>query len=313
MVDTAGKKLKQARLRKQLSLEDVARATKIRVPRLAEIENDDYTNFPSMAYVRGFLVIYAKYLGIDISEYTETLGSTATSVAIGDYEYLSNAPERIEVAPRREVKRSFWPLLLFVIFLGIGVCAAIIYNFILNAQRLPTHLEELGEKHLSSQSAVEEPPKPYEAGRSSSPEGGTASSVSRGRAEVPANAATASVTPTPAPTPEVRRAELAHPEAAAQAVSTPALAAATPAATPAKAASAAVNEVVVKAVKKTWVQIFKDDPASPAVYEDWLYPDTFPLRLKGARFYIKMSDVSALKISKNGVSQPIDQPAITIQ
>jgi len=286
MVDTAGKKLKQARLRKQISLEEAARATKIRVPRLVDIENDDYTNFPSMAYVRGFLVIYAKYLGIDISEWTEGMGSMATSVGIGDYEYLSNAPERIETAPRRQVKRSFWPLLILGVLLGIGVCAAVIVNFVVNAKRLG-NFEELGDrrgKEVPSAVASD-----HEELRKPAPEPTPVPAV---RAE----------TPTPVPTPlEVRRAEPAHPEA--QSTPNPIAAAATP----------VVNEVVVKAVKKTWVQIFKDDPSTPAVYEDWLYPDTFPLRLKGARFYIKMSDSTGLQVTKNGVTQPIVQPEITIQ
>ena len=152
MVDTAGKKLKQARLRKQLSLEEVARGTKIRVPRLADLEADDYTNFPSMSYVRGFLSIYAKYLGIDVSEFTDTLGSSATSVGIGDYEYLSNGSERVESVVHRKPKRSIWPLVILGFLVGMGVVAALVANFVLNAKRLG-NLDELGQKHLSENAA----------------------------------------------------------------------------------------------------------------------------------------------------------------
>ena len=297
MVDTAGKKLKQARQRKQLSLEEAARATKIRVPRLVDIENDDYTNFPSMAYVRGFLVIYSRYLGIDVSEYTESLGSTATSVGIGDYEYLSNAPERTAPVSHRKVKRSFWPLLLLGILLGIGVCAAVIFNFVMNAQRLGNRerLEELGQKHFTEKhspaSGDLDEDRQVEVRKGTVPEA----------AAVAAASPTPSTPSTPIPAPlEVRRAEAAHPEAQSSPIA-------------AIAVAPGVNEVVVKAVKKTWVQIFKDDPGSPAVYEDWLYPDTFPLKLRGARFYIKMSDSTGLQVTKNGVTQPISQPEITIQ
>ena len=71
--------------------------------------------------------------------------------------------------------------------------------------------------------------------------------------------------------------------------------------------------MVVKALKKTWVKILKDNPGSVPIYEDWLYPDTLPLRLNGARFYIQMSDQTGLQILKNGVPQPISQPVMTIQ
>ena len=294
MVDTAGKKLKQARLHKQLSLEEAARATKIRVPRLVDIENDDYTNFPSMAYVRGFLFIYAKYLGIDVSEYTEALACPVTSVGIGDYEYLSNAPERVQTVSRRpKPKRSLWPLLLIGVLLGMGLCAALVVSFIEKANRLG-NLEQLGEKHLSEQTT----PATQETSSAKRTEPKRAE-----RPEAPPARNEASNS-TPALNLEVRRAETVEPQT--QASATPAPAGDT-------IAASASNEVVVKAVKKTWVKIYKDSPESAPIYEDWLYPDTLPLKLHGTRFYIQMSDRSGLQILKNGISQPIDQPVITIQ
>jgi cytoskeletal protein RodZ len=263
---------------------------------LADLENDDYTNFPSMAYVRGFLLIYAKYLGVDVSDYTESLGSTATSVGIGDYEYLSNAPERRQAVSHRKPKRSLWPLLLLGILLGIGVCAAIIFSVIVNAQRLG-NLEELGAKHVSEKASpgILSQDKAELAKTNPQPETAPQPSL-RGEA------------PTPTPTPalvEVRRAESNLPETQAAATPAPLVGVVTPDST--------TNEVVVKALKKTWVKIYKDTPGSVPIYEDWLFPDTLPLKLKGARFYIQMSDRTSLQILKNGVSQPIDQPVITIQ
>ena len=291
MVDTAGKKLKQARLRKQLSLEEVARGTKIRVPRLADLEADDYTNFPSMSYVRGFLSIYAKYLGIDVSEFTDTLGSSATSVGIGDYEYLSNGSERVESVVHRKPKRSIWPLVILGFLVGMGVVAALVANFVLNAKRLG-NLDELGQKHLSENAAPgsraqEVPSQP---------------AVPNDRPEptpVQPPAATPAPIPTPANEPEIRRAQPVTPEeAATSSVAQP---------------EAMPKEVTVKAVKKTWVRITKDSPDSTPLFEDWLYPDTLPLKMRGAKFYIQMSDPQGLQISKNGTPQPIDQPSIIIQ
>lgn len=60
----AGQRLQEERLSKGLSLDDVARATKIRVSFLQAIEKGDYQKLPSSAYVRGFVRNYAEYLGL---------------------------------------------------------------------------------------------------------------------------------------------------------------------------------------------------------------------------------------------------------
>ena len=62
--------------------------TKIRPERIKDLECDEYTRFPSLAYARSFLVLYAKYLQVDISKYqTMDVGNPA---GVGDYQYLQN-------------------------------------------------------------------------------------------------------------------------------------------------------------------------------------------------------------------------------
>ena len=73
--ETVGKRLQQARLKKQLSVEEVARTTKLRPERILDLENDTYAHFPNLAYAKGFLIIYAKFLGVDIPDFTESLQS----------------------------------------------------------------------------------------------------------------------------------------------------------------------------------------------------------------------------------------------
>ena len=48
-----GKKFQEARLARKLTLDEAARMTKIRPSRLAEIEADDFSQFPSLAYAKG--------------------------------------------------------------------------------------------------------------------------------------------------------------------------------------------------------------------------------------------------------------------
>lgn len=57
-----GQRLKEARLQKKLSLDEVAKATKIRAPFLSAIESGDYSKLPSSTYAHGFVSNYAQFL-----------------------------------------------------------------------------------------------------------------------------------------------------------------------------------------------------------------------------------------------------------
>ncbi len=59
----AGQILKEKRLEKKISLEDVSKATKIKIHFLKSIEENDYNALPSSSYAQGFVRNYAQYLG----------------------------------------------------------------------------------------------------------------------------------------------------------------------------------------------------------------------------------------------------------
>ena len=59
-----GQKLHEERERKGISLEDVAKATKIRATFLSAIEKGEYKKLPSSAYALGFVRNYAAFLGL---------------------------------------------------------------------------------------------------------------------------------------------------------------------------------------------------------------------------------------------------------
>lgn len=59
-----GQRLHDERVKKNLSLEEVSKATKIRASFLSAIEKGDYNKLPSSAYVYGFIRNYAEYLGM---------------------------------------------------------------------------------------------------------------------------------------------------------------------------------------------------------------------------------------------------------
>lgn len=59
---TAGDLLKDKRLLKELTLEDVSAKTKIKIEYLEAIENSDFAKLPSSTFAKGFLRNYASFL-----------------------------------------------------------------------------------------------------------------------------------------------------------------------------------------------------------------------------------------------------------
>lgn len=64
-METVGQRLRQARERLGLSLEEAERTTHIRAQHLAALERDEFQALPSPIQARGFLKNYADYLGLD--------------------------------------------------------------------------------------------------------------------------------------------------------------------------------------------------------------------------------------------------------
>ncbi len=64
----AGQRLHEERIKKGLSISDVAAGTKIRSSFLSAIEKGEYQRLPSAAYATGFVRNYAEYLGLSKKE-----------------------------------------------------------------------------------------------------------------------------------------------------------------------------------------------------------------------------------------------------
>jgi cytoskeletal protein RodZ len=63
-----GQYLKRIRTEKGLTIKDVAEATRISVVNLNAIEEQNFSALPADTFTRGFLSLYAKFLGIDPAE-----------------------------------------------------------------------------------------------------------------------------------------------------------------------------------------------------------------------------------------------------
>jgi cytoskeletal protein RodZ len=148
-IEGLGKKFQDARLARGLTLDEAARLTKIRPSRLAEIEADDFSQFPSLAYAKGFLLIYGKFLDVDVTPYLDVF-ETSREVTVDGYSYLQDqpAPKPRRVRPthaptvrRQRVsssgdRRSPLPLLIGI---GVIILGFILMRLIMNIQRIAPH------------------------------------------------------------------------------------------------------------------------------------------------------------------------------
>lgn len=64
----AGQRLKETRLQKGLSIDQVSQGTKIRPKFITAIEKGEYDSLPSPAYAQGFVRNYAEFLGLSTNE-----------------------------------------------------------------------------------------------------------------------------------------------------------------------------------------------------------------------------------------------------
>ena len=90
MPPSLGQKLKHAREQLGLSLADVAHKTRIPVPRLHDLEEDNYNTFGSLTYARAFLQTYAGFVGVDANPVTDHMSPTPLGGS-RDYRYLTES------------------------------------------------------------------------------------------------------------------------------------------------------------------------------------------------------------------------------
>ena len=290
---SVGEQLAQARTARGLSLDEAAHETRIRPDKLAALEQDDFSAFPSNTYARGFLLIYGKFLGVPVQDLARELESS-NPISVQDYQYLNAAPElppeqRARSRPREKRSRrpSIAPLIVFIL---LATGSAFVLHFYISAQRLGNFgqikTDDLTELTTSDPPAANQ----------------TSAGPSSAQATLPEPVAAHQ--PTALSTATDR--EFLQPKIPV----TPSPTATDPAAPP---KPATLNELSIDPIKKSWVRIRRDDPASEPIFDDYLYPNVGPLKLKGVRFYIEVRENGAVQIHKNGQPLPYQPPEMVVQ
>ena len=73
-MESIGENLREARHNRKVSLEDASRATRIKIEILEQLESDEFDRLPAPAYTKGFLKLYAEYLGLDSQSIVDAHG-----------------------------------------------------------------------------------------------------------------------------------------------------------------------------------------------------------------------------------------------
>jgi cytoskeletal protein RodZ len=315
-----GQKLQQARVARGLTLDEAGRLTKIRPGRLAEIEAEDFSNFASLAYAKGFLQIYGKFLDVDVTPYLEAF-ETPDQVTVDGYSYLQDNPApkpTRPVAVRKEPRAERGSLLPFLIGVIVLVLGFTLLKFFLDVQRIKPRNDRAVSGASPAPAATAPPPQQIVAPRAL-PAENTPATAAKGATAAPAQNAvttsTATTTPavaaattTPATTasePEVRRAEPVHPDdlKTAEAESSPAAA----------ASPAAVNRIEIRPLRKTYVKVVVNGDTENPVIERWVSAADSPLKVSGQRVAIRVLDPAAVEIRKNGKRVADDDADVTVE
>jgi cytoskeleton protein RodZ len=322
-IEGLGKKFQEARIARKLTLDEAARMTKIRPSRLAEIEADDFSQFPSLAYAKGFLLIYGKFLDVDVTPYMEAFeGSDA--VTVDGYSYLQDNPApkpvRTQVVPRRPrpvvssggsgKPMGLTPIIIGIIVIMLGYFAT---RLILNIQRIAPRRTESAPVAQASMAPPSYTPAPTIAPRPTATAVPSASAVavatlsaapSASVAPSVTGSAAAVVQPSPsassmaAAEPEVRKAEPVRPEDLVKKNTTE---------------GSGPNRVAIRPLKKTYIKVVVDNEANVPAFERWISPGDAPVEFRGRHFSVRVLDRDAVQIKKNGKSIAADDEDVSVE
>jgi cytoskeletal protein RodZ len=306
--------------------------TKIRPSRLAEIEADDFSQFPSLAYAKGFLLIYGKFLDVDVGPYMEAF-ETSEHVTVDGYSYLQEepapAPVRTPVVRRRPSRnRQSAPAAssgdrpsVMPVVIGIAV---ILIGFWIG--KLVVNLRRLSAPAPAQQTAAQ----------ASIPAQTPVIRASIAPAPTQAPAATqAIVSATSAPAATVVRPSIA-PAATSQPTAAPVVAVATPSAPPAAASPepevrraepvraedlakakatepSGSNRIAIRPLKKTYIKVIVDDEAKTPAFERWISPADGTMEFRGEHVAVRVLDRDAIQIKKNGKAVTEEDSDVTIE
>lgn len=297
--ESFGSYLKGHREKKGIRLEEIASITKIHLRNLEYLEAGQWKHLPPDPFLRGFIVAYAKYVGLDAKETvslflretqpseshgsaghtdstTETMEST-TSTAAPVESRPTESPNTSELTPPpAELIDNPKTFPYKKVFIGVGAVAAVLV-FVLITRIGQEATDPKPETPVAKQ--VTDPPadKPLEAAAPSVEETRPSASTASAPAIPPAEKPATSVSGT-------------APSTATATVET--------AAVPAPpSAEAPAHEVVIEGKERTWIKVVLDK--EPAV--EYFLPEGEKVTYKAKeKLKLVLGNSTGTKVSHNG-------------
>jgi cytoskeleton protein RodZ len=267
---TLGSYLRELRQSRQVSIDDLVRATRIGRRHLEALETESFAELPAPVFVRGFIRAYCQFLHTAPDEalgrYGELIGERATTPRAGSAFEPAGAPRRTSLALS----------VVLLLVLGLGFLA---FNVGRHAASPPPESSPPATAAAPPQPAPPPAPAPIAA--------------------APAPAAPA--TPAQRPT---RAAETGPPAATTPPVSTgertpPTPTERAPAERPRGDAARSSQRLIVRATEPTWISVQMDDGRAVA--------ETLPVgavrEWTAGRFLLTIGNAGGLELELNG--QPI--------
>lgn len=138
-----GAYLKSAREKKGIRLEEIASITKINLRSLEHLEAGQWKNLPPDPFLRGFIVAYAKYVGLDareaVNRFLAEIHPNQAPIGSGS----ENSPSENSIAPAKpepaektmippgEIRESTKTVPFKKIFIGTGAVAVVLLFFVI--------------------------------------------------------------------------------------------------------------------------------------------------------------------------------------
>ncbi|WP_405114023.1 RodZ domain-containing protein [Paenibacillus sp. FSL K6-1217] len=187
-----GRHLKEARLQKGMSLDDVQEVTKIRKKYLEAIEAGDYKVLPGSFYVRAFIKTYAEAVGVNPDELMEEHGNVPAAPVDTTMETVIQKRSR---KPETERNAKWLPTLLMWTFPVLIL--VVIYLYASSTMNDEADKADNGSLTTATQDPAKVKPTATAGGGGAVP---TATAAAAATADAGAAATTApSATPEPSP------------------------------------------------------------------------------------------------------------------
>jgi cytoskeletal protein RodZ len=169
---TLGQILKEAREKKNVTASQAAIATRMKIQTIEALERDDFSRMAAPMYAKGFIKLYAEYLGLDaaplIREY-EDLHSPKARPPLApenDLKPGESPPERIKIKINWSKLKSLMDKWKRPVAICAGVMAllVVVVNGITRCSRRITESQPVAAPPTEKKvvlPVIREPPEPY--------------------------------------------------------------------------------------------------------------------------------------------------------